>query len=230
MIEAFRHIDNLDYRPMLKLPLILASSSPQRKSLLAEAGFEFEILPPDEAAEGGICSQCGPAELVLDLSARKAADVVSQLRAADRPQEPSIVLACDTVAECEGMILGKPRDEDHARSILEHLRGKRHRVYSGLCLWVLDATDQRLQSRSPKRKTAPRTRIAITELEMDKLTDDDIDEYLESGLWRGKAGAFGYQDRPGWLSIVQGSESNVIGLPMELLAEMIEQISIESNP
>lgn len=206
---------------MLKLPLILASSSPQRKSLLAEAGYEFEILPPDETAEGGICSQCGPAELVLDLSARKAADVVSQLRAVGRPQKPTLILACDTVAECEGMILGKPRDEDHARSILEHLRGKRHRVYSGLCLWVLDATQQ--------RKTSPRTRIAITELEMDNLTDEDIDEYLESGLWRGKAGAFGYQDRPGWLSIVQGSESNVIGLPMELLAEMIEQISIEPN-
>lgn len=204
---------------MTKLPLILASSSPQRKSLLAAAGYDFEILPPDESAEAGICSQCGPAELVLDLATRKAADVVMQLRQLHRPERPTLILACDTVAECDGTILGKPRDEDHARNMLEHLRGKRHRVFSGVCLWLL---------KSRSEKTAPRTRLAITELMMDDLSDEEIDEYLATGLWRGKAGAFGFQDRPGWLSIVQGSESNVIGLPMELVQEMIEQISIES--
>ena len=70
--------------------------------------------------------------------------------------EPTLIIACDTVAECQGTILGKPRDEDHARAMLEQLRGTRHRVYSGLCLWLLYG----------KTKTAPRTRIAITELEM----------------------------------------------------------------
>jgi septum formation protein len=73
------------------------------------------------------------------------------------------------------------------------------------------------------------TRLAITELEMDQLADAEIDDYLETGLWQGKAGAFGYQDRPGWLRIVSGSESNVVGLPMELLSQMLEQISIEPN-
>ncbi len=203
---------------MSQFSLILASSSPQRKNLLAEAGYQFEIWPPHESAESGICSQCGPAELVLDLAVRKAADVVTQLRAAGHSDQPALVIACDTVAECEGTILGKPRDEDHARAMLEQLRGKRHRVYSGLCLWPWEGME---------RKTAPRTRVALTELEMDQLTVAAIDEYLESGLWRGKAGAFGYQDRPGWLRIIKGSESNVIGLPMELLAEMLEQISIE---
>jgi septum formation protein len=205
---------------MSQFSLILASSSPQRKQLLAEAGYQFEVLPPHESAESGICSQCGPAELVLDLAVRKAANVVTQLRAARKSAQPALVVACDTVAECEGTILGKPRDEDHARAMLKHLRGMRHRVYSGLSLWPWEGTN---------RKTAPRTRVALTELEMDHLTDEAIEEYLESGLWREKAGAFGYQDRPGWLRIVSGSESNVIGLPMELLAEMIEQISIESN-
>lgn len=202
---------------MSHLPIILASGSPQRKRLLSDAGYRFTVMPPRESAETGICSQCGPAELVLDLAVRKAIDVVTRLRAEAPPAEPTLLVACDTVAECEGTILGKPRDEDHARSMLEHLRGKRHRVYSGLCLWRLvgDA------------KTAPRTRIAITELLMDRLTDSEIDEYIDSDMWRGKAGAFGYQDRPGWLSIVAGSESNVIGLPMELLAEMMAETSIE---
>lgn len=202
---------------MSHLPLILASGSPQRRDLLSNAGYKFTVVPPHESAESGLCSQCGPAELVLDLAVRKAIDVVTRLRAEGQPTEPTLLIACDTVAECEGTILGKPGDEDHARSMLSHLRGKRHRVYSGLCLWMLKGTV----------KTAPRTRIAITELEMDRLSDAEIDEYVDSGMWQGKAGAFGYQDRPGWLRIVSGSESNVIGLPMELLAEMMGQTSIE---
>lgn len=194
---------------MSQFRIILASSSPQRKALLSGAGYEFEVMPPDESVESGICSNCGPAELVLDLSARKAAHIASRLLA--NLAQPTLIVACDTVAECRGTILGKPHDEEHARAILEQLRGTRHRVYSGLCLWLL----------SPDSKTAPRTRIAITELEMQNLSDAEIDEYLATGLWQGKAGAFGIQDHPNWLSIVQGSESNVIGLPMELLAEMM---------
>jgi septum formation protein len=58
---------------------------------------------------------------------------------------------------------------------------------------------------------------------MDELSEPQIEEYLDSGLWEGKAGAFGYQDRVGWLWIVEGSESNVIGLPLELLAEMLTE-------
>jgi septum formation protein len=91
---------------MPSLPLILASGSPQRKALLAEAGYEFKIIAPHESAESGICSQCGPAELVLDLAVRKGADVIRQLRSADR-ESPALLVACDTVAECEGTILGK---------------------------------------------------------------------------------------------------------------------------
>ena len=63
-----------------------------------------------------------------------------------------------------------------------------------------------------------------------RLTDAQIDEYLASGLWEGKAGAFGYQDRVGWLHIVEGSESNVIGLPLELLAEMLADDSPLDRP
>lgn len=202
---------------MPTLPLILASGSPQRKLLLTEAGYQFTVMPPHGAAEHGICSNCGPAELVIDLAVAKGADVVRRLWHEGGPSEPSLLVACDTVAECEGTILGKPRDEDHARQMLEHLRAKRHRVYSGLCVWPLLG----------QAKTAPRTCVVITELEMEQLSDESIDEYLATDMWRDKAGAFGYQDRPGWLRIVSGSESNVIGLPLEALAEMVEQISIE---
>ncbi|HEV3137139.1 MAG TPA: Maf family protein, partial [Pirellulales bacterium] len=89
--------------------------------------------------------------------------------------------------------------------------GREHRVYSGLCLWPL-FSDQ------------PQVRVARTTLRMDPLAERDIEEYLTSGVWEGKAGAFGYQDRVGWLRIVEGSESNVVGLPLELLDEMLANL------
>jgi septum formation protein len=183
--------------------LILASGSPRRRELLAESGYEFEIVVPDEGAECGICSRESPEQLVARLARQKAADVVARI-------ECGMVLGCDTVAVCEGQILGKPANEDHARKMLHALSGREHIVVSGLCLWQVPHGEARV-------------RVAITRLRMDHLENAQIDEYLASGLWAGKAGAFGYQDRLGWLHIVEGSESNVVGLPLELLAEMLAE-------
>jgi septum formation protein len=201
----------------MSLPhLILGSGSPQRHRLLTEAGYRFDVVVPGDAAECGICSTGGPAALVADLALRKAADVAGQLGAREegKPDIPAgcLIIACDTVAECEGAVLGKPRDEEHARHMLQQLSGTVHRVYSGLCLWPYQI---------PQPASPIETRVAVTELRMDRLADADLEEYLASGLWRGKAGAFGYQDRVGWLHVVAGSESNVIGLPTEMLAEML---------
>ncbi len=181
--------------------LILASRSPRRRELLAEAGYRFEVLLPSAAAEGGACSGEGPAALVARLAYQKAADVAGRL-------ERGLVLGCDTVAECQGRTLGKPADRADARRMLEALRGQVHRVWSGLCLWPL-----------PGGK--PRVQTAVTTLRMDPLTDAQIEEYLAGGQWEGKAGAFGYQDGTGWVHVVEGSPSNVVGLPLELLAEML---------
>jgi septum formation protein len=187
--------------------LILASSSPQRKRLLAEAGYAFTAVEPHPLAECGICSRETPGELVARLARQKAADVAQQL-ARDRASDGRVIVACDTVAECLGQILGKPENRDHARQMLRLLSGQSHRVYSGLCLWELSTGEVQVQ-------------VARTTLEMDRLDEGEIEAYLDSGAWQGKAGAFGYQDRVGWLRIVEGSESNVIGLPLELLGEML---------
>lgn len=190
------------------LHIILASGSPRRRELLQEAGYDFTVVPPAEDVECGVCSESGPAGLVAELAYRKAAAVRSQLR--ESPQS-SIILAVDTVAECDGFILGKPRDEHDARAMLSQLSGREHRVLSGICLWGL-------------AEEKPDIRVAVTKLRMDELTDSQLDEYLASGQWEGKAGSFGYQDRLGWVHIVEGSESNVVGLPMELLAEMLAEL------
>ncbi|MEK6248936.1 MAG: Maf family protein [Planctomycetales bacterium] len=186
---------------------ILASSSPRRRQLMAAAGYRFEVVAPriDDAALG-LCSNCGPAELVTRLARLKAADVIDQLSGAHLKAD--LVIACDTVVECGGQILGKPTGDDHAREMLELLSASCHRVYSGLCLWRLPA--------GPSE-----TRFAATTLQMDKLSARQIHEYVQSNQWEGKAGGFGYQDGHDWLQIVEGSESNVVGLPMELLSEML---------
>lgn len=194
--------------------LILASSSPRRRELLTEAGYQFRVMAPDADVECGVCSSSGPAGLVTELAFRKAAAIVRQLVNSPTSETasfaPTIVLADDTVAECDGFILGKPRDEGRARAMLAQLSGREHRVLTGICLWTLGEKE-------------PRIRVDATRLRMDELTEAQLDEYLASGQWEGKAGAFGYQDRLGWVHVVEGSASNVVGLPMELLAQMLAE-------
>jgi len=183
--------------------LILASTSPQRRRLLAEAGYPFVVEPPHPAAECGVCSRETPAELALRMAYQKAADVAPRV-------SEGLVVACDTVVECAAQKLGKAESREHAAWMLGLLSGREHYAHRGLCLWRRPAGE-------------PRTRLATTTLRMDPLSAREIEEYLDTGLWEGKAGAFGYQDRVGWLRIVEGSESNVIGLPLELLAEMLAE-------
>ena len=184
--------------------LILASRSPRRRALLAEAGYEFEVHPPTETRECELSESESPAEYVARTAHQKAANVAARI-------ERGLILGCDTVAECQGQILGKPADEDDARRMLQTLRGREHRVISGLCLFE-----------QPGGKAD--VRVDVTTLRMDPLSSAQINEYLAAAAWKGKAGAFGYQDRLGWVHILRGSESNVVGLPLELLAEMIADI------
>lgn len=187
--------------------LVLASRSPRRRELLTEAGYDFEVVAPDETAECGVCSRETPEKLVARLARQKAANVAAKI-------SRGLVLACDTVAECAGQILGKPADEIHARHMLQMLSGRNHRVLSGLCLWSVG-------HHVPMVGGDPQVRVAVTRLRMDRLSAAEIDDYLASGLWEGKAGAFGFQDRLGWLHVVEGSQTNVVGLPIELLEEML---------
>ena len=160
-------------------------------------------MPPSEAAESVSEGDAGlwAEELVAKLAVRKAEDVA-------RRTERGIVIACDTVAVCQGTILGKPAGRDDAQRMLKLLRGQEHRVYSGLCVWRRPDDERRLQ-------------IEVTKLVMDPISDEQLEQYLNGGQWEGKAGAFGYQDGLDWVHVVEGSESNVVGLPMELLKKML---------
>jgi septum formation protein len=257
------------YNASMPAPLlILASRSPRRRQLLAAAGYTFRVVAPDDDVERGICSECSPAELVAQSAYRKAAAVSWQLvnpvlswspdhdspvtaglrdhcaGSGDPRTTGEIVLAADTVVECDGEILGKPLDKDDARAMLQRLSGRPHRVLTGVCLWPLTlplplgegrgegSTEHgRLnvaRAQGESDLLLPIVRVAITRLQMDELTDQQLDDYLAGGQWEGKAGAFGYQDGLDWVHVVEGSESNVVGLPMDLLAEMLAEIGATS--
>ncbi|WP_417738182.1 Maf family protein [Rosistilla oblonga] len=181
--------------------IVLASGSPRRRELMEQAGYAFDVIPADPSVECGVCSSETPAELVARHAFRKAEDVSRQVDA-------GMVIAADTVAACRGQILGKPEDREHARQMLRMLAGTQHAVFTGVCLWSLP--DQRAS-----------LDVCCTQLQMEAIDDATIEAYLDSDRWVGKAGAFGYQDGNDWLQILSGSPSNVVGLPMERLQEML---------
>ncbi len=184
--------------------LVLASASPRRRELLAQAGISFEVVAPTIPELDEVVSKLPPAQQAEALAFFKARSVWD----ADPARW---VLGADTIVALGGQVLGKPRDRQHAGQILSSLSGTRHVVITGLAL--LSPADRSIASDS-------------TYVTMRKLSDQEIESYLDSGLWAGKAGAYGIQeigDR--FVEHVEGSFSNVMGLPMELLDRMLRLVS-----
>lgn len=118
------------------------------------------------------------------------------------------ILACDTLSEIDGQTLGKPIDREDAERMMRLLSGRIHRVVTGVCLW-----------QRPEFEPVLADEESI--LEMETLDEEFLAWYLDSGLWRGKAGACGFQDERLPLRLLTGSPSNVVGLPLELVREML---------
>ena len=219
--------------------LVLGSQSPRRRELLAGDGYRFAILPAaagvEESASQGDVS---PREYVRNAAIAKARDVarrlcgrVSQGRwdvdpsfSEESARRPYLVLACDCVAVCQGEILGKPVDRADAERMLTMLSGSRHSVEGGVALWRVDVGDYESGPCADKLVDFVETSI----LEMEVLSRARLEGYLDGGLWQGKAGAFGYQDGNDWLKLISGSESNVVGLPLEALADALTRLFPEN--
>lgn len=199
--------------PIDGFPLVLGSGSPRRRQLLENAGYVFDVLEPDPKVEyefGREQSLTQATQYVRQLAFRKAQDVAKRLGRA-------VVIAADTVAQCQGQVLGKPNDREHAEQMLRLLAGSEHCVLTGMCVWQV-----------PTQRCV--IDVSVTRLIMESLDNASIQEYLDTGRWRGKAGGFGYQDGNDWLRIVEGSESNVVGLPMERLGEILSNFAQFSHP
>ena len=167
----------------------LASGSPRRRELLAQAGYRFavEVSNVDETADIPEADV-----LVVALAERKAAAVAERVE--------GLVLAADTVVEIDGDVLGKPRDAADAATMLRRMSGRSHRVLSGVALAHADGID---------------SLFTVTAVEMDVWSEADIEAYWRSGEPDGKAGAYAIQGiAGGWVKAIEGSYTGVVGLPM----------------
>jgi septum formation protein len=192
---------------MTKQParLILASSSPRRAQLLREAGYRFEINPPDHDEPLLDRITLSPPQHAEALSFYKAASVAGSV-------SEGVIIGADTIVSCAGQIYGKPADADDARRILTALAGRLQDVITGVTL--IDAATQRRLIRHD-----------LTRIVMRRLTDAELGAYIDSGAWVGKAGAYGIQDvADEFVATIEGSFSNVVGLPLELLSEMLAEM------
>jgi len=191
------------------MQFVLASASPRRKELLAELVNEFEIIP--SLADENV-AYTSPENLVLQLAERKASEV------ALRPEnEGKIVIGSDTVVAFEGKVLGKPKDKADAFRMLKMLSGKPHAVFTGVCFAVKKGEKLSLNTRAEK-----------TAVYFEDLSDEWIRAYIASGSPMDKAGAYGIQDG-GLVKKIEGSYTNVVGFPIELVQEMMTTIRENCN-
>src|SRR6201991_1942797 len=179
--------------------LVLASGSPRRLSLINQAGIEPEALRPadiDEIPQRGEL----PRSLATRLAKGKAEAALNQVRL-DEELRGSYILAADTVVAVGRRILPKAELLDEATQCLRLLSGRNHRVYSGICLVT------------PKENF--RQRLIETRVRFKRLSDEDIEAYIGSGEWRGKAGGYAVQGIAGSFVVkMVGSYSNIVGLPL----------------
>lgn len=183
---------------------------------MAAAGYQFSVVLPADSAEDQPRPGETAATVVERLAFQKAADVAARLRDTMLLSN-AIVIAADTLGALDDLLLGKPADAEDARRMLRLLSGRCHQVLTGVCLWDIATGRTIVES-------------VITELEMKTIDDVAVAQHIESLRWQGKAGGFGFQDGNDWLRIVSGSESNVVGLPMERLAKLLAEFDKNSRP
>ena len=187
--------------------LILASASPRRLDLLREAGYEFEVDPAN-IDEENVPPNLLPAQVAVRLADAKALAVAQR-----HPQD--VVLAADTVVAFGDMLLGKPADPNHATRMLTLLSGTTHIVITGVCV-IHQAANFHKSMRS------------MSAVRMRFLTKEEIEAYVASGGWQGKAGGYGIQDPDPFVTRISGSQSNIVGLPMNVAKQLLTEAGI--NP
>ena len=185
--------------------IILASASPRRRQLLKDAKINFETVKSSYIENNS--PDLPPVDFVLKHAIGKAKAVLSKYK-------EGIILGADTIVVLGQEIIGKPKDNHDAKNILKKLSGKTHQVITGFVL--IDAKTKKMVSKA-----------VTTSVLFKKISDADIMYYLEAGEHMDKAGAYAYQgEAKKFIEKVQGSETNIIGLPME---EFLKELKLLSN-
>ena len=189
--------------------IVLASSSPRRRELLARAGVPFRAVSPDIDERPRRAEP--PAAFAQRVAREKAAAVARRLGASRGPRR---TIGCDTIVVLAGQILGKPRSAADARRMLRRLSGRTHQVISGVAVL----------SEAPGRRPRTRSRAVATEVRFRRLSEKEIRAYVASGDPMDKAGAYGIQEGAAhFVRWIRGSYSNVVGLPLVELLDLLHR-------
>lgn len=187
---------------------ILASKSPRRREILSNIGLEFDVVTADTDESSELTD---PIALCEELAARKAEAVRAALEARGELSADDIIIASDTVVECGGEILGKPRDRADAKRMIELLSGREHRVLSGICL-----------IRAGVREVGH----SETFVYMDEVDADDLYRYLDTPEAYDKAGAYGIQGYASrWISRIDGCYFGVVGMSVNTLDKLHKRLT-----
>lgn len=192
-------------------PIILASSSPRREMLLRSIGIEPRIIPSD--ADESYDPSHSPSNIVCALALRKARSVAQEQMAV---HETGIIVGADTIVVLAGQVLGKPKSRAHAIEMLSMLQGKQHEVYTGVA--IVDA-----------RSGITRSDYSKTFVRMKPCSQDKVERYVDTGEPLDKAGAYAIQGLGAMLiDCIEGCYFNVVGLPLSLLSDMLEEFGIQT--
>jgi len=186
--------------------IILASASPRRRELLRSAGYKFRVIPSDVDESVISFEGISPREHAKRLALAKAKVVAEKY-----PKH--LVIGADTICDCEGEIIGKPRDAKEAEQIVRKLFSRPHKVITAVAIVrysdKIEIVDSDTTIVHPK-----------------KMTEEQIAQHIASGVWRDKSGAYAIQEAGDeFVERIEGSLTNVMGLPMELLERLMEKIA-----
>jgi nucleoside triphosphate pyrophosphatase len=188
--------------------MILASASPRRKDLLARSGYAFDVIPSDVDESAFSDARVDPVKHAEILALAKARMVATSYP--DR-----LIIGADTLVNLDGEVIGKPVDAEDAERITRKLFSTPHQVITGLALVRL--ADRVEVVRSDITTVYPR-----------RLTDEQIAQHIAGGAWEGKAGAYAIQEMGDeFVERIDGSLTNVVGLPMELLEHLLAEIQLD---
>ena len=187
------------------MKIVLASASERRQELLCRLVKDFDIIVSD-FDESKVPFEGSIDKYVKDVALGKALDVQGKIN------EDSIIISADTIVTLEDMILGKPKDEEDAFNIIKSLQGRTHLVYSGIV--VINTAKNVIKQES-----------LATEVSFSEISDDEIHEYIKTGEPLDKAGGYGIQGIGGiFVKEIKGCYYNVVGLPLNKLKFMLEEV------
>jgi septum formation protein len=186
------------------VPIILASASPRRKELLARAGYKFKVVLPNINETAYLADSISPGKYAERLALAKAKNVAGRF-------PDSLVIGADTIVDFNGQIIGKPADDKEAEQITKKLFSKPHKVITAIASIRLSDGTEMVESDT-------------TTVYPKKMTAEQLAKHIEGQSWRDKAGAYAIQeDGDEFVERIEGSLTNVMGLPMELLQRLLKR-------